>query len=78
MHTKRFASKPEAIAFMAKLQRDAQPLTNSKLTVGECLATYAHLFAERQGMPGESPEDVVLRARHSITLTMPSQPSRSS
>lgn len=35
MHTQRFASKPEAIAFMAKLQRDTAPLANSKLTVSE-------------------------------------------
>ena len=35
MHTQRFASKPEAITFMAKLQRDTAPLANSKLTIGE-------------------------------------------
>lgn len=32
-----------------------------------CMSTYAHLFAERQGMPGEDPEDTVMRVRHAIS-----------
>jgi len=35
-------------------------------SVDLCLKTYAHLFSERQGMPGEPAEDVILRARYDI------------